>query len=81
MRVSQYYKLGRSQPTLSFVDVKLDRDIALYISPRAVRLTPTPLGQECTSLIRNFFATVIDLIKRKKHQEAVALLRQLKEPN
>lgn len=81
MRVSQYYKLGRSQPTLSFVDVKLDGDIALYISPRAVRLTPTPLGQECTSLIRNFFATVIDLIKRKKHQEAVALLRQLKEPN
>jgi hypothetical protein len=81
MRVSQHYKLGRTQAGLSFVDVDIERDVALFISPRALRALPDAWGHECTSLIQNFFTQVLRLIRSKKHAEAIALLRQLREPN
>lgn len=81
MRVSKYFKLGRSQAGLSFVDVDIERDVALYISPRALRALPDAWGHECSSLIQGFFTEVLRLIKAKKHQQAIALLQQLREPN
>ena len=35
MRVSDIYQLGRTQPTLDFVDVDCGRDTPLFLSPRA----------------------------------------------
>lgn len=81
MRVSEYYRLGRTQPSLSFVDVDLHGDVKLFISPRALRLLLAPWGDECVSLIQNYFGTVVELIRNKKHADAEALLRVLKEPN
>ena len=78
MRVSEYYKLGRTQPSLSFVDVDLHGDVKLFVSPRALL---TPWGDECVSLIQNYFGTVVELIRKKNHTDAEALLRVLKEPN
>lgn len=81
MRVSQHYKLGRTQAGLSFVDVDIERDVALFINPRALRALPDAWGHECASLIQGFFTEVLRLIRAKKHQQAIALLRQLREPN
>src|SRR5262249_762834 len=81
MRVSEYYNLGRTQPSLSFVDVDLHGDVKLFLSPRAVRLLPTPWGDECVSLIQNFFGNVLELIQTRQHEPAEALLRVLREPN
>lgn len=81
MRVSEYFKLGRAQPSLSFVDVDLHGDVKLFVSPRALRVLPSTWGDECVSLIQNFFETVVELIRKKKQAEAEALLRVLKEPN
>lgn len=81
MRVSSYFKLGRSQPTLDFVDVRYDRDTPLFLSPRALASLPSPWGQECAHLIQNFFATVLKLIAAGKHGDAEMLLGALKEPN
>ena len=81
MRVSEYYKLGRSQPSLSFVDVKIDGDVKLFVSPRAIRLLPTQWGSECIYLLQNFFGTVLELVKKKKHADAERLLQVLKEPD
>jgi hypothetical protein len=47
MRVSQYFELGRSQPTLDFVDVDIATDIPVFISPRALTLLPSSWGHEC----------------------------------
>ena len=38
MRVSEYYNLNRSQPSLDFVDVDIYGDIEVFIDPRALRL-------------------------------------------
>lgn len=81
MRVSDYYKLGRTQPTLDFVDVDIQNDVRLYVNPRAIRLLPSVWGAECTSLIQSFFGSVLTYIRAGDHQKAVELLQTLREPN
>lgn len=81
MRVSEFYKLGRTQPTLDFVDVDIVGDTRVFIDPRALRLLPSTWADECVSLIQNFFRTVLVAIHDGRHSGARRLLRVLREPN
>lgn len=81
MRVSEHYRLGRSQPELDFVDVEIDGDSRLFIDPRAFLLLDTDWGRECVSLIQDFFSTVLDAIHAGHDSQARRLLGQLREPN
>lgn len=80
-RVSTVFKLKRSQATLDFVDVDVERDTRVFVSPRALTLMQTDWGDGCVSLIQNFFETVLQLIKDGKDTKAEALLQELREPN
>ena len=62
MRVSEHYKLGRSQPTLDFVDVDVRGDTRVFVSPSALKELPSEWGDECVHLVQNFFQTVLGLI-------------------
>jgi len=81
MKVSEHFSLGRSQPTLDFVDVDVLNDKPLFIDPLALRLLPSAWANECISLIQNFFSTVITAIKSGDHATAQRLLSSLGEPN
>lgn len=81
MRVSQHYNLHRSQPSLDFVDVMVDGDLAVFIDPRALRLLPSRWGAECVYLVQDFFKTVLQAIQAGDDALAQGLLARLKEPN
>lgn len=81
VRVSQLYKLGRTQPTLDFVDVDVFGDARVFVDPRALRLLPSTWGDECVSLVQDFFSTVLRAIRAGRDAQAQALLRVLREPN
>src|SRR5688572_20511447 len=81
MRVSEHYGLQRTQPTLDFVDVDIYGDTSVFIDPRALRLLPDAWGNECVSLVQNFFRTVLRAIKENNNEFGHALLRTLREPN
>jgi len=80
-RVSTIFKLNRSQATLDFVDVDVQSDTKVFVSPRALSLMQTDWGDGCVSLIQNFFETVLQHIKAGDHVSAEAMLRELREPN
>lgn len=80
-RVSTIFNLKRSQATLDFVDVDVERDTRVFVSPRALALMQTDWGDGCVSLIQNFFETVLQLIKDGKNDKAEGLLQELREPN
>jgi hypothetical protein len=80
-RVSSIYKLKRSQATLDFVDVDVERDTKVFVSPRALTLMQTDWGDGCVSLVQNFFEAVLQRIKDGDDAGAEALLQELKEPN
>lgn len=81
MRVSDYYQLDRTQPNLDFVDVDIVGDTRIFVDPRALRLLPSNWGNECVSLVQNFFQVVLSAIKEGNHNRARNLLLLLKEPN
>ena len=81
MRVSEYYKLDRSQPELDFVDVDVVGDVRVFIDPRALRLLETEWGDECRSLLQNFFSSVLQRLRSGDTQGARELLTVLREPN
>jgi len=81
MRVSEYYGIRRTQPTLDFVDVDISGDVRLFVDPRALRLLKTDWATDCVALIQNFFHTVLQAIQEGEHEHARGLLSALKEPN
>ena len=81
MRVSEYFKLGKTQPYLDFVDVRLDTDIEVFVAPTALRFLKSGWGHECASLVQHYFETVLARIKAGKHSEAQELVSSLHERN
>jgi hypothetical protein len=81
MRVSEFFKLGRTQPSLEFVDVDILKDTQVFIDPRAFRFVYSDWSQECACLLQNFFDTVISSIRTGDHVKARRLLSSLSEPN
>lgn len=81
MRASKYFKLGRNQATLDFIDISIDGDIPVFIDPQALRSLDTRWGHGCVSLLQSFFETVLKAIKNGDHDNARLLLSQLNERN
>lgn len=81
MRVSEFFKLGRSQPYLDFVDIPLDTDLAVFVDPTALRTLTSPFGQACASLVQHYFEAVLARMKDGRHAEAIRLVSCLSERN
>jgi hypothetical protein len=81
MRVSQRFKLGLSQSELDFVDVDIRNDVPLCLDPRALRLLRTSWGQECVSLVQDYFTAVLGAVRDDDVSEGRRLLGGLHEPN
>lgn len=81
MRVSEYYELGLEQPSLDFVDVRLETDTPLFIDPTALSLLDTEWGARCRALVQDYFSLVLHSIKDGNHNKAKQLLSVLNEPN
>jgi hypothetical protein len=81
VRVSDHFKLRRSQPYLDFVDVRLDTDIEVFVDPTALRTLSSPWGHECASLVQHYFEAVLARIKAGQHDQARALVSVLSERN
>ncbi|MCE2597420.1 hypothetical protein K6Y31_21880 [Motilimonas cestriensis] len=81
MRVSDYYNLGRTQPYLDFVDIRLDTDIPVFLDPTAIKTLDSPWGHELSSLLQSFFECVLKHIKNGNDSKAQLLLASLNERN
>ena len=80
-RISTYYRLGRTQPTVDFVDVDIQGDTRVFVDPRALRLIPSEWGSRCVSLVQSFFRSVLTAIRAKDDHMGQRLLGCLHEPN
>ncbi|SQE00600.1 conserved hypothetical protein [Parafrankia sp. Ea1.12] len=81
MRVSEYYKLGRAQPSLSFVDVHIDSDVPAFVDPTAIRIQESEWAHICKALLQSFFTEVLEAVASKSRTRAIALMGPLSEPN
>jgi hypothetical protein len=82
VRVSEYFNLGRSQPSLDFVDVDTGKDASIFIEPGAIRQLPDDWGAQCVDMLSSFFGSVLEAIRTEDHARLDDLVRgPLSEPD
>lgn len=81
MRVSEYYRLGRTQPGLDFVDIDIENDTPVYIDPSAIKNLSDEWARQCLNMLSTFFDSVLDAIKSNDTSRLRQLLMPLREPN
>ena len=80
IRFSDYFKLGKSQAGLDFVDIPVNGDIRLFVDPYAFGLENDPWFVESNDLIVDYFSLLIESIRASKLDQAKRLLTNLHEP-
>jgi hypothetical protein len=73
--------LTKTQPELDFVDVHVNKDLALFVDPFAISLRKDPWSHDCHDTITHFFQRVLDAIRTGRNKDALELLSFLREPN
>src|SRR5688500_17987431 len=78
---STHFGLGKSQGELDFVDIQLNRDVALFVDPFAISQRVDRWSQDAHAHLMAFFQRLIDNIRSDRLSEARQLLGYLREPN
>jgi len=81
MKISEIFKLDKTQAELDFVDIDTSKDITLFLDPHFLSLRNDRWSQDALSILRSFFQEVIDLIMKGKESQAKSLFSHLHEPN
>lgn len=80
-RVSTFYKLGKSQPQLEFIDVDIDGDAKLFVDPAAVRKHSDRFATEAVAIMDSFFGELVTAAQSKHAARVRDLLNGFHEPN
>ena len=80
-RFSRHFRLGKSQGELDFVDVRLNRDTALFLDPFALSQRLDRWSQDSHAHLVAFFQKLVDCIRAERLDEGRQLLSHLREPN
>ncbi|TDC65527.1 hypothetical protein [Streptomyces hainanensis] len=81
MHVSEYYNLGRLQPTLDFVDVDTVMDTPVYIDPGNLKKLSDDWAVQCAEMLGTFFDSVVQSLSMGDDRRVRELLVRLQEPN
>lgn len=81
MRFSEKFKLNKTQAELDFVDIPVNKDLALFIDPYAISLENDIWCIDCNNIIVDFFNLVVQTLKSSNPIDAKEYLARLNEPN
>lgn len=81
MRVSEFYQLGVTQPSLEFVDVDVTGDTRVFVDPHAFTAMESDWARECVSLLQDFYGEVLAAVRASDQRRGMYLLARLGESN
>ncbi|MGS1026883.1 hypothetical protein [Burkholderia glumae] len=81
MKISQIYRLGKSQAELDFIDIDPSRDTPLFLDPHHLGQKNDPFSIDAHRSVEDFFSFLLSLIRDGAMDEARALFENLHEPN
>src|ERR1700744_1714648 len=81
MTISERFNLNKTQAELDFINIDPDIDTPLFLDPHFLSKRLDKWSIDATNTLKNFFQTVIDLIRGNDEDGARALFDYLHEPN
>ncbi|MBI7340698.1 hypothetical protein JEV24_13745 [Pseudomonas aeruginosa] len=81
MKITEIFKLGKSQFEIDFVDIDPDLDTRLFVDPYLLGFRIDRWSVEAASLVRSYFSHFLKLIAEGKNDAAFELFSHLHEPN
>jgi hypothetical protein len=81
LKISEIFKLHKTQPELDFIDIDPNRDIQLFLDPNFLANKSDNWSIEATQTIQSFFQILLGFLSTDKVDEARKLFRNLGEPN
>lgn len=81
MKISQIFRLERSQHELDFVDIDTSHDLHLFVDPYFLAMRSDPWSISASATIRSYFDQFVQLIRANRPTEARELFYHLHEPN
>lgn len=78
-KISQIFNLNKTQYELDFIDIDPTQDTSKFIDPYWISKQECDFTIECDLLIKNFFTTLVSLIKNKELSLAIHLCEHLSE--
>jgi hypothetical protein len=80
-KISQIFKLKKTQHELDFVDINPNRDFPVYLNPFVFGARTDPFSVDASRTIVSFFGHNLTLIKEDRVDIARANFQHLNEPN
>ena len=81
MKISERFKLNKTQHELDFVDVDTDLDFPLFLDPYFIAKNDFPIASEAHSSLRSYFKCLLSALKEGRMREAEELFSHLGETN
>ena len=80
-KISNIYRLGKTQHELDFVDINPDRDFPVYLNPFVFSNRTDPFSTEASRVVRSFFQHNPALMRAGETEAARQNFSYLTEPN
>lgn len=81
MKISDKFKLKKTQFELDFVDIDTDKDTPLFLDPYFISKCEFPIACDAHSTIRSFFEYLLALLQGNHISEAEEIFSHLGETN
>lgn len=81
MKISEIFKLNKTQYELDFIDIDINNEIPLFLDANIFSLKDDVWSQKCFSIISDFFRKVNELIALGDLVELEKICSPLSEPN
>lgn len=81
MKITEIFKLNKTQREIDFVDIDFPNDVPLFLNPFIIRDNSSSLGIECEECISTFFELVIEYLKNGNEIAAQELMSKVGEIN
>lgn len=79
-RISDHFKLDKTQAELDFVNINTNKDTRLYVDPYAIEIRDDELSDELKFHITTFFEDVLKSLRKGDATRAQYLTENLHEP-